>query len=103
MSLDPYGRVLVATNTASNTIDAFRVRANGALRPAVPHASNGSTPFGFAFARSGVLIVSDASEAPTSAATAYHVGRFGGLRSISGPVQTNQQAACWVEIGRAHV
>jgi len=96
LSLNPAGRVLVVTNKASSTIDTFRVRADGSLRAPVAHASDGATPFGFAFTRTGVLIVSDASEAPTSAATSYHVGRFGGLRSISGPVQTNQQAACWV-------
>ncbi len=96
VSLDPRGDVLVVTNKATNTIDTFRVRANGSLGGAVAHQSNGATPFGFAFTPAGTLIVSDAAEAPTSAVTAYHVGRFGGLRSVSGPVQTNQQAACWV-------
>jgi 6-phosphogluconolactonase len=96
VSLDPRGDVLVVTNKATNTIDTFRVRANGSLGSAVAHPSNGATPFGFAFTPAGTLIVSDAAEAPTSAVTAYHVGRFGGLRSVSGPLQTNQQAACWV-------
>ena len=96
VSLNPSAGVLVVTNKASSTIDTFRVRANGSLAAPVAHASNGSTPFGFAFTSRGILIVSDASEAPTSAATSYHVGPFGGLRTISGPVQTNQQAACWV-------
>ena len=96
LSLSPSGRVLVVTNKASNTIDTFRVRADGSLKLPVAHASDGATPFGFAFTPSGILIVSDAAEAPTSAATSYHVGPHGGLRSISGPVQTNQLAACWV-------
>ena len=32
----------------------------------------------------------------SSAATAYRVGPFGGLQLRSGPIQTNQLAACWV-------
>jgi 6-phosphogluconolactonase len=96
VSLTPAGGILVVTNKNSNTIDTFRVRADGSLRQAVAHPSSGATPFGFAFARNGVLVVSDAGEAPTSAATAYHVGPAGGLTTLSGPVQTNQLAACWV-------
>ncbi|HEX5198289.1 MAG TPA: hypothetical protein VFW26_13895, partial [Gaiellales bacterium] len=86
----------VVTNKTTNTIDTLRVRANGSLAHAVAHASAGATPFGFAFTSRGVLVVSDAGEAPSSAATAYRVGPFGDLQLRSGPVQTNQLAACWV-------
>jgi YVTN family beta-propeller protein len=96
IALTPSGSALVVTNKTTNTIDTLRVRADGSLAHAVAHASTGATPFGFAFTSRGVLVVSDAGEAPSSAATAYRVGPFGGLQLRSGPVQTNQLAACWV-------
>jgi 6-phosphogluconolactonase (cycloisomerase 2 family) len=62
------------------------------------HPSVGATPFGFAFTRRGVMVVSDAHEAPTSAATSYRITSGGGLRLLSGPVSVHQLAACWVAV-----
>ncbi|MGN6379997.1 MAG: lactonase family protein [Gaiellales bacterium] len=97
VSLSPSGRVLVVTNKTSNTIDTFAVHADGSLGPAQSHASNGAQPFGFAFTPNGRLIVSDAAQAPTSAVTSYRI-TGGGLHTVSGPLQTNQLAACWVAV-----
>ena len=97
VSLSPSGRLLVVTNKTSNTIDTFAVHADGSLGAAVPHPSSGAEPFGFAFTPNGRLIVSDAAEAPTSAATSYQVSRTA-LHVVSGPLQTNQLAACWVAV-----
>ena len=85
IALTPSGSALVVTNKTTNTIDTLRVRADGSLAHAVAHASTGATPFGFAFTSRGVLVVSDAGEAPSSAATAYRVGPFGGLQPAVGP------------------
>jgi 6-phosphogluconolactonase len=98
VELAPSGHVLVVTNKVSSTIDTIGVRSDGSLRRAVSHPSAGTTPFGFEFTRSGTLIVSDAGEAPTSAATSYAVGRWGALLHRFGPVQLHQLAACWVAI-----
>jgi DNA-binding beta-propeller fold protein YncE len=84
------------TNKTSNTIDTFAVGQSGRLGPPDSQPSTGATPFGFAFTPLGTLVVSDAGEAPTSAATAYHVSASGALSVTSGPLQTNQLAACWV-------
>jgi YVTN family beta-propeller protein len=97
VSLSPSERLLVVTNKTSNTIDTFAVHSDGSLGLAKPHASSGATPFGFAFTPNGRLIVSDAGEAPTSAATSYTVSRDG-LHVVTGPLQTNQLAACWVAV-----
>jgi YVTN family beta-propeller protein len=97
VSLSPSGRVLVVTNKTSNTIDTFAVHSDGSLGPAVSHASSGASPFGFAFTPNGRLIVSDAAEAPTSAATSYRVSSDS-LHVVTGPLQTNQLAACWVAV-----
>jgi YVTN family beta-propeller protein len=97
VSLSPSGRLLVVTNKTSNTIDTFAVHTDGSLGPAQSHASSGAEPFGFAFTPNGRLIVSDAAQAPTSAATSYRVSRTG-LQVVTGPLQTNQLAACWVAV-----
>jgi 6-phosphogluconolactonase len=98
VDVNPSGTVAVVTNKTSNTIDTFRITPNGALGHAISHPSVGGTPFGFAFTRSGTLVVSDASIPPSSGATAYAVNGSGGLAPRSGAVQNHQQAACWVAI-----
>ena len=97
VSLAPSGRLLVVTNKTSNTIDTFAVHADGSLGAAMSNASSGAEPFGFAFTPNGHLIVSDAAQAPTSAATSYTVSRTQ-LQVVTGPLQTNQLAACWVAV-----
>jgi 6-phosphogluconolactonase len=98
VSLNPAGTALAVTNTASDTIDTITLRHDGAIRRLRSFASAGTTPFGFAFTRTGVLVVSDAHQAPTSAASSYRIGHTGVLRLLSGPVSANQLAACWVAV-----
>ena len=98
VSLNPAGTALAVTNTGSDTIDTITLRRDGAVRRLRSFASAGTTPFGFAFTDNGVLVVSDAHQAPTSAATSYRIGHAGALRLLSGPVSANQLAACWVAI-----
>jgi 6-phosphogluconolactonase (cycloisomerase 2 family) len=98
VGLNPADNVLVVTNKTSSTIDTFHVGAGGVLGHAVSHASVGGTPFGFAFARTGALVVSDASIPPSSGATSYSVAAPGALTATSGALENHQQAACWVAI-----
>ena len=58
------------------------------------------TPFGFAFAPDGNLIVSEAfgGAADSSALSSYDVGRRGVLTPISSSVGTTETAACWVVV-----
>ncbi len=98
VSLSPSGRTLVVTNKTSSTIDTFAVHSDGSLGSARSQTSDGAASYGFAFTRRGELIVSDAGQAPTSAATAYWIGRHGTLQTASGPLETNQLAACWVAV-----
>ncbi len=98
IALNPAGTALAVTNTTSNTIDTITLRHDGAVRHLRSFASVGTTPFGFGFTHKGVLVVSDAHQAPTSAASSYRIGHTGTLRLLSGPVAANQLAACWVAI-----
>lgn len=98
VSLNPAGTALAITNTASSTIDTVTLNRDGSIRRLRSFASVGATPFGFGFTHTGVLVVSDAHQAPTSAATSYRIGHTGALRLLSGPVAANELAACWVAI-----
>ncbi len=98
IAFDPTGQVLVVTEKATSTIDTFVVGAEGAAGPAMSHASNGATPFGFAFDNKGDLIVSEVGGGPmgTSALSSYAVGADGSLTTISASVPDFEFAACWV-------
>ncbi len=100
VAFNPTGQVLVVTEKATSTIDTFTVDANGVASAAIPHASNGATPFGFAFDNKGDLIVSEVGGGPagTSALSSYAVGADGSLTTISGSVPDFEIAACWVAV-----
>ncbi len=95
----PDGRTLVVTEKATNKITLYAVDEDGRLSTPRPVQSVGATPFGFAFSRSGTLIVSEAfGGAPgASALSSYRLSRHG-LQVISRSVGTTQTAACWVVV-----
>ncbi|HZQ34874.1 MAG TPA: beta-propeller fold lactonase family protein [Dehalococcoidia bacterium] len=91
----PDGRVLVVTEKTSNTIDTFVVDRDGRAGPAQAHAAavTGATPFGFAFARRDLAIVSDAG---IGALSAYDVDTDGSLQTRTAAAYNGQEAPCWV-------
>ncbi len=97
VSFTPDGRQLVVTEKNTNSIDTFRVRHDTA-EPAVVNSSTGVTPFGFAFGRSGALLVSNANGggASASSVSSYAVQRDGVVVAIDGPDATFQTSACWL-------
>jgi 6-phosphogluconolactonase (cycloisomerase 2 family) len=95
VSFTPNGRALVVTEKASNTIDTFNV-VRGLARRATPHASAGTTPYGFDFDRHGHAIVSEASTGSTSS---YRVRPF---RVVTAALGDTQLAACWVAVAGDH-
>lgn len=96
----PDGRQLVVTEKSTNLIDVYRVRTNGRLSAPNVQASEGTTPFGFAFDPQGRLVVSEAfgGAAGASALSSYTVGADGSLGTISASVPDFQAAACWVVV-----
>ena len=78
----------------------FSTPAAAAISPASINSSASATPFGFAFDRRGLLIVSEAvGGAPNaSVVSSYRVSANGNLQVVSGSVGTNQTAACWIVI-----
>jgi len=102
VEFSPDGRVLVVTEKATNQISTYTVDRRGLASGPMPQASNGATPFGFAFDQRGRLFVSEAfGGAPDgSAVSSYRVTRDGGLQLVDGSEPTTETAACWVAIPR---
>jgi 6-phosphogluconolactonase len=100
VGFSPDGRFLVVTEKANNVISLYRVRAGGTTFGPEAVPSSGETPFGFAFDRGGVLLVSEAfgGAADASALSSYRLGGHQGLHPISRSVGTTETAACWVAV-----
>jgi len=98
----PDGEHLVVAEKATDRLDVYAVGDGRAEGPVV-HVSSGRTPFGFAFGRHGLLVVSEAfgGAAGAGAVTSYTpLGDEGAIRSISASVPDHQSAPCWVVITR---
>jgi len=100
VSFTPDGTGLVVTEKGTHLIDTFQVLGNGRTNGPIVQKSSGRTPFGFAFAGSGALVVSEAENRLPLAATvsSYQVGSDLALLPVSAAVPDNQTAACWVAI-----
>ena len=98
VSFNADGTLLVVTEKAGNRINTYTIDDNGLPSAPIDNASNGMTPFGFAFNDSGTLVVSEAfGGAPNqSAASSYNAPESGMLSVISGSVANSQTASCWV-------
>jgi 6-phosphogluconolactonase len=94
------GELLVVTEKAGNRLNTYTINEDGLPSPPIDNASNGMTPFGFAFNNHDTLVVSEAfGGAPNqSAASSYEASDDGTLSVISGSVANSQTAACWVVI-----
>ena len=95
------GTVLTVTEKATNTISLFAVNKKGLPAGRKSVASVGKTPFGFAFTRDELLVVSEAfgGVPKASAVSSYELeSATGSLEVISASVPTNQTAACWIAI-----
>lgn len=99
ISFDPSGETLVVTDKATNTLDLYGVGDDGRAEGPRQVPSSGPTPFGFAFTRRGVLVVSEAfGGAADASAVSSYVLEEGALELRSGSVPTTQTAACWVAV-----
>jgi 6-phosphogluconolactonase len=91
VSFTPNGNDVVVTERATNTIDTFAVSQELA-GTATPHASAGTTPYGFDFDWRGDVII---SEAASGSASSYRVRPF---TTITGALGNTQRAACWLVV-----
>ena len=98
VSFNADGTLLVVTEKAGNRINTYTIDDNGLPSAPIDNASNGMTPFGFAFNDSGTLVVSEAfGGAPNqSAVSSYSAPESGILSVVSGSIPNFQTASCWV-------
>lgn len=100
IAFTPSGDHLVVTEKATNQIVVFDVDRDGLPGAAQVQPASGVTPFGFAFGRRDVMVVTEAfgGAADGSATSSYRVEDDGALTTVSGSVPTGQTAACWAAV-----
>lgn len=95
------GGVIVVTDR-NNTVYSWPVRGDGTPGTLVRTSSPGAVPFGFAFTRRDVMIVSEAGGSATSGGSTCSSYVFDPRTLapvlVSGAVPTTQGAACWIAI-----
>ena len=99
VSFTPDGNALIVTERLTSLIDTFTLGDDGSATSHQTFASAGTTPFGFAVGRNDRVFVSEATGVPgASSASSYMISEAGDLELISGPVSTEQKAACWLTL-----
>lgn len=100
VSFAPNGKSLVVAEKATNKLGVIDITAQGQIVWSHYSASNGATPFGFAFDSRGDLFVTEAfgGAANASAVSSYQRMNNGFLRTVSDSVPTTQTAACWAAV-----
>jgi 6-phosphogluconolactonase len=90
------GDVLVVSERGTQSLTTFRVKRNGTLSDKTVAASSGAVPFGFAFNKRDILIV---SEAAGSSASSYRFNDGSATPIVVTPSLANGQgAACWIAV-----
>jgi 6-phosphogluconolactonase len=98
LAFSPDGQFLAVTERATNSIDVFRVHADGTLAPIVVNSDSEPGTFSLSFAPNGAVLVSETGPAGGSNASAissYAILANGTLSGISLGVPTLGNANCW--------
>ncbi len=98
IAISPDGQFVAVTERLTNSVDVFKILADGTLSPIVVNPSTGAGAFSVSFAPDGVAIVSETgpSNVPNgSAVSSYEVLPGGTLQPITGSIPTLGAANCW--------
>lgn len=98
IAFSPDGQFLAVTERGANTIDTFRVNADGTLEPIVVNANPAPGTFSLAFAPTGQMIVSETGVAGAtngSAISSYAIASNGKLTPISQSIAAFAAGNCW--------
>lgn len=101
VGLDGDGSVIVVTDR-NNTVYSWPVMPDGTPGPVTATPSPGGVPFGFAFTRRDVLVVSEAAGTATSGGSTVSSYVLKGKATVpalvTAALPTTQGAACWVVV-----
>jgi len=93
----PDGLSLIVTEGGRNQLDIFDLGDDGLVTGVVARPSAGMGPFGFKFARRGVLV---STEAMSASVSSYNLTGDNALQPISPAVPNGQAATCWIDFTR---
>ena len=99
VAFSPDGAMVVITQRGTDSIGTYEVRADGAFGAPRMIASQGPTPYGFAFTSGGTLVVTEAFRAEKGAAAASsYVIVDGSLDPRTGSVGNGRSEICWAVV-----
>jgi 6-phosphogluconolactonase len=95
----PDGSALVVTERGTNSLVVFSVGKDGLLGESAQSPSAGPTPYGFAFAANGALIVTEAfgAQKGKAAATSYRLTGTA-AKPVSRSVGNGRSEICWAVV-----
>ena len=98
ISFNPEGNLLVVTERNTNNVDVFFLDAQGNVTNMKVMASAAATPYGFAFGKRDILIVSDAvgGSPNAGAVSSYYLPQDDSGRTVTGSAADHQSAPCWI-------
>jgi 6-phosphogluconolactonase (cycloisomerase 2 family) len=99
VAFSPEGSMVVITERATNSIVTYKVAADGTFGASSEVASEGPTPYGFAFTSGGTLIVTEAfgAEKGAAAASSYAI-EDGSLVVRTSSVGNGRSEICWAVV-----
>jgi 6-phosphogluconolactonase len=99
VAFSPDGSMVVITERATDSIVAYEVTAEGTFGTSNAVASEGPTPYGFAFTSGGTIIVTEAfgAEKGAAAASSYAI-EDGALVARTSSVGNGRSEICWAVI-----
>jgi 6-phosphogluconolactonase len=99
VAFSPDGSMVVVTERGTDSIVTYEVAAEGTFGASRTIASEGPTPYGFAFTSGGVLVVTEAFRAEKGAAAASSYVIVGGsLVARTSSVGNGRSEICWAVV-----
>jgi 6-phosphogluconolactonase len=99
VAFSPDGSMVLITERATDSIVTYEVTADGTFGTSSEIASEGPTPYGFAFTSGGTLVVTEAfgAEKGAAAASSYAI-EDGSLVARTSSVGNGRSEICWAVI-----
>ena len=99
VAFSPDGSMIVTTERGTDSIVTYEVAADGTFGASREIASQGPTPYGFAFTSGGTLVVTEAFRAEKGAAAASSYAIVDGfLEPRTGSVGNGRSEICWAVV-----